>query len=167
MKRALLPILSALLIATMALAQDRASGNAGGSPQDHTQSSPAQGNRLRGCLSGSDGNFTLTDLNGMHYRLVGDDMALKSKVGHEVEVNGTQNRAGEDSNSGSGEDVARAGDTLQVTDVIDISGSCNLPHGSDTLPNKEDDAQPEAPTNAEPPRPQLLTLAQENRSSTP
>ncbi len=158
MKRALLPIFSTVLIATMALAQDSPSANPTGDPQGPTQSSPAQGNKLRGCLSGPEGNFTLTDLNGMLYRLVGNDMALKNNVGHEVEVTGTQNRSVEDSSSGV--DVAHAGDTVQVTDVRDISGSCTMPRGSSAVPGdsgSDDDAKPKgAPTTAEPPRPQLL-----------
>ena len=97
MKRALLLSLPALLIAAIGLAQDAPSANAAGNFQDQTKSSTAQGNKLRGCLSGSEGNFTLTDLNGMQYRLVGNDMALKNKVGHEVEVNVTPNRAESDS----------------------------------------------------------------------
>src|SRR6516162_9550907 len=125
MKRTLLLILSALLISTIALAQDAPSANAAGNFQDQTKSSTAQGNKLRGCLSGSEGNFTLTDLNGMQYRLVGNDMALKNKVGHEVEVNVTPNRA--ESDSGSTADMARATEALQVADVRDISGSCTMP----------------------------------------
>lgn len=170
MKRALLPILSTLLIATMALAQDSTTANAAGNLQDQAQSSTAQANKLRGCLSGSEGNFTLTDLNGTQYRLVGNDMALKNKVGHEVEVNGTQNRPVEDNSSASEVDMARAGDTFQVTDVRDISGSCTMPHGSSAVPgnnNSDDDAKPKGtPATAEPPPPQSLALAQEPSSST-
>jgi hypothetical protein len=163
MKRALLLILSALLIATITLAQDAPTANAAGNLQDQTQSSPAPGNKLRGCLSGSEGNFTLTDLNGTQYKLLGNDMALKNKAGHEVEVNVTPNRPESDSSSAA--DMARATDALQVTDVRDISGSCTMPGGSSAVPSdnsSDDEAKPKgAPATVEPPRPQLLAAAQE------
>src|SRR5215469_13027862 len=45
--------------------------------------------KVKGCLSGSDGNYTLTDNSGTAYQLSGDTSKLSSHVGHEIQVTGT------------------------------------------------------------------------------
>jgi len=83
---------------------------------------------VEGCLSGSSGNFTLTDKNGTSYQLTGDTAKLSEHVGHEVKVTGSSGAAGagasgstETSASGSG---AGAGQMLQVTSVKHVSKTC-------------------------------------------
>ena len=49
--------------------------------------------REEGCLSGSDGNYTLTDKNGNSFQLTGDTAKLSEHVGHEVKVTGTASSA--------------------------------------------------------------------------
>ena len=49
----------------------------------------AAGAILRGCLSGSPDNYTLTDHNGTVYHLVGASKDLQNSVGHEVQITGT------------------------------------------------------------------------------
>jgi Protein of unknown function (DUF5818) len=82
---------------------------------------------VEGCLSGSSGNYTLTDKNGTAYQLTGDTAKLSEHVGHEIKVTGTSASAGA-SASGSTETSAAgsagAGQALQVTSVKHISKSC-------------------------------------------
>src|SRR5581483_9414377 len=58
------------------------SGQAGMSDQNRDQNKQT----IRGCLSGTEGSFTLTDMSGTTYRLQGKDDKLKKEVGHEVEL---------------------------------------------------------------------------------
>jgi hypothetical protein len=82
-----------LLGLTWALAQDatQASPSAGSaSAQTSGQSNSAAGEKtVTGCLSGSNGNFTLTDKHGRSYQLTGDTAKLAEHVGHEVKVTGS------------------------------------------------------------------------------
>lgn len=87
---------------------------------------------VEGCLSGSNGSFTLTDKNGTSYQLTGDTAKLSEHVGHEVEVTGTSGSAGapgstESSPSATG--GAGAGQTLQVSSVKHISKTCKADSG--------------------------------------
>jgi len=108
--------------------------------QNSSQSSPSSGSAMaagsghqsaggqttvEGCLSGSSGNFTLTDKNGMSYQLTGDTAKLSEHVGHEVKITGMSTSgagaAGGESASSSG---AGANSTIQVTSVKHISKTC-------------------------------------------
>ncbi len=141
-KNQLFVLTSSLLLAgAMAVAQDTLGSPAepeaqNPNPPSTSQSSNPQNSVIRGCLSGSTGNFTLTDQNGMQYRLLGNEAALQSKVGHEIEVTATQNQ----SSASSGDDHASAAQTsngLEVSDVRDISGSCRLGRDRNApLPNQ-------------------------------
>jgi hypothetical protein len=115
-------LLSVLLLGfTWAVAQDSTSGQ--------TSRSGAGGQMtVEGCLSGSNGNFTLTDKNGMAYQLTGDTAKLTEHVGHEVKITGTSGSA-ETGASGSTEPSgtagsAGAGQALQVTSVKHVAKSC-------------------------------------------
>ena len=44
---------------------------------------------VRGCLQGSDGNYSLMADNGTTYRLEGDTSKLSEHVGHEVQIKGS------------------------------------------------------------------------------
>jgi len=140
--RQLFLLLSVLLLGlSWAIAQDSTSQPTQGSTSTgqssdsmsnsgQTSRTGAGGNMtVEGCLSGSNGNFTLTDKNGMAYQLAGDTAKLTEHVGHEVKVTGTTGSAGagasgstETSPSGAGS--AGAGQTLQVTSVKHVSKSC-------------------------------------------
>jgi len=80
---------------------------------------------VEGCLSGSSGNFTLTDKNGSFYKLTGNTEKLSEHVGHEVKVTGTSGAAGTGA-SGSTETSASGagGQSLQVTSLKHISKTC-------------------------------------------
>lgn len=138
--RKLFLLISVLLLGlSWAVAQDSSTP----SSQDSTSSSPSSGSQnsaagsgqtsrsgagqmtVEGCLSGSSGNFTLTDKNGTAYQLTGDPAKLSEHVGHEVKVTGTSGAAGTGA-SGSTETSAAgsAGQSLQVTSVKHVSKTC-------------------------------------------
>lgn len=58
---------------------------------------------IQGCLSGSNGNYTLTDKSGKIYHLAGDTSQLIKHVGHEVEVTGTMKPASSSSGTTGGQ----------------------------------------------------------------
>jgi hypothetical protein len=128
---------SLLLAGTLAASQDTACSGAKPRAQDpksqvSSQSSTPQNTLIRGCLSGSTGNFTLTDQNGMQYELMGRGAALQSKVGHEIEVTGRGSQptaTGPDQGS-----TAPTSNGFQVSDVRDVSGNCRLGRGGDSPP---------------------------------
>jgi hypothetical protein len=137
----MLAITSSLFLAlAVACAQDTL-GSAGKlGTQDPTsqaagQSSTPQNSVIRGCLSGSAGNFTLTDQNGMQYKLVGNDAALQSKVGHEVEITGAENQAAT-SSSDSHDSSTQTTNGLEVSGVRDVSGNCRLGRGNSQPPTQ-------------------------------
>src|SRR5580692_2298667 len=115
-------LLSVLVLGlSWAVAQDSTSGQ--------TSRTGAGGQMtVEGCLSGSNGNFTLTDKNGMSFKLTAATAKLTEHVGHEVKVTGTPGSA-ETGAAGSTEPSgaaggAGAGQTLQVTSVKHVSKSC-------------------------------------------
>jgi hypothetical protein len=110
-KLLLLPAL--LLVVTWAAAQTESS-----------QEAPAKAGSatiVQGCLSGSDGNYTLTDKNGTSYQLTGDTSKLKEHIGHEMKVTGT---SGPGSSSMGGQTSSSATQTIQVKSFKHISKTC-------------------------------------------
>jgi uncharacterized protein DUF5818 len=104
-----------------------------------TQSSQTStdSNSIEGCLSGSAGNFTLTDAAGKTYQLAGDTSKLSDHVGHQVRISGSEaggaaagasnpsSGAGSSASSGAGASGgAGAQPTFTVTKVKMISSSC-------------------------------------------
>lgn len=138
----LLALISSLLLAgALAGAQDTLGNGAKQGAQEQnsqasSQSSTTQNTVIRGCLSGSAGNFTLTDQNGMQYKLVGNDDLLQPKVGHEVEITGTENQSTA-TDSDDQESMAHTSGAFQVSDVRDVSGSCRLGHDGNSQPLTE------------------------------
>ena len=85
---------------------------------------------VEGCLSGSNGNFTLTDKNGTSYQLTGDTAKLSDHVGHEIKVTGSSGSpTGAESSTGAASGAA-GGQTLQVTSVKHVSKTCKSAGGS-------------------------------------
>ena len=98
----------------------------------------SSGNSIEGCLSGSAGNWTLTDQSGKTYQLSGDTSKLSDHVGHQIRVTGTDNSSsasssgsmGSSPSSGSGSGATGAGSssgsqpTFTVQKVKMISSSC-------------------------------------------
>lgn len=144
MKKMLAITSSLFLVVALAGAQDTLGSAGKPGTQDPTsqaasRSSTPQNSVIRGCLSGSPGNFTLTDQNGMQYKLMGNDGALQSKVGHEVEITGAENLAA--TNSGDSQDSStQTTNGLEVSDVRDVSSNCRLGRGNSQPPTQ---AQPD------------------------
>jgi Protein of unknown function (DUF5818) len=116
--RQILLILSLMLLGlTWAVAQNE------GATQSGQKGQSASGQTtVEGCLTGSNGNFTLTDKNGMSYQLAGDTAKLSEHVGHEVKVTGMPSSGaagGEGASAGTG-----ATQTLQVSSIKHISKTC-------------------------------------------
>ncbi len=160
---------SALLLAgAMGVAQTAMS-----SPQDRDSSTATQaaGARIRGCLSGSAGNYSLTDHNGTIYHLVGAESQLQGSVGHEVEITGTPDAQ----RSGTSDDMAaNTASSFEVTGAREVGARCD--HGSrtgtmgtDSQPMTErppsTDQQPKgAPGEGTPPpapQPHLMAMLQQ------
>jgi len=134
MRRLFLLVALLLLSGGLALAQDaRPTGSAGDlasqsnntanaaqyqNPGAAPKSSAHSASVIRGCLSGSSGNYTLTDQNGMQYQVSGDDATLRSMVGREVEISGIE---GQSSNGGAASSVANG---MQASEVRAVSSTC-------------------------------------------
>lgn len=103
-----------------------------------TQTSNDSSTSIEGCLSGSVGNFTLTDQSGKTYQLAGDTSKLSDHVGHQVRLMGTDNSSSASGSSSpsssspsSGAGATGAGSssgtqpTFTVKNVKMISSSCS------------------------------------------
>jgi hypothetical protein len=153
-----------MLAATFALAQDMGDKTAAGqNPQNNTtagsaqyqnpdvttMSAPTSQNVIRGCLSGSPGNYTLTDQNGMQYQIAGDDAPLRSMVGREVEITGVENPT-----SPAGDSTSRLANGVQASDVRAVSTTCKKGSSVSAPPPAENDGRnPKGtPESGEPPK---------------
>ena len=127
--RHLLLISMLLLGSSWALAQDsNASTPSQSGPSHATAESAGSQQMIKGCLSGSDGAYTLTDSNGQNYHLTGDTAKMNAHVGHEVGVTGTVSSAsastsGENPN-GSMAQTGAAQQTIDVPSFKHISKTC-------------------------------------------
>jgi hypothetical protein len=105
----------------------QSSASQSGSATSSQSGSEASGSHqsVEGCLSGSDGKYTLTDKQGTTYQLTGDTSKLAEHVGHEVKITGSSGAgagsAGSAASSGAG---AGGGQTLEVKSVKHVSKSC-------------------------------------------
>jgi len=99
---------------------------------DSTQTTPAgsqtgEGSQttVQGCLSGSEGSYTLMADNGTSYQLTGSTAKLKEHVGHEVKITGTASASSGQASSNMG---GQGGSTdmpgLQVDSVKHVSKTC-------------------------------------------
>lgn len=127
--RRLLLLLSVLLLgACWAVAQDATSPSSNSSASSGQTGSNASGTTtVQGCLSGSSGNFTLTDKHGNSYQLTGDTAKLSEHVGHEVKVTGTTSSPASAASGGSAANTAGAAgnsQTLEVSSMKHISKTC-------------------------------------------
>jgi hypothetical protein len=128
--RRLLLLLSVLLLgACWAVAQDttsQTSPNSSASSAQTSSETASGAHTVEGCLSGSSGNYTLTDKHGNTYQLTGDTAKLSEHVGHEVKVTGTASSA---SAASGGTATGAAGasgssQTLEVSSVKHMAKTC-------------------------------------------
>jgi hypothetical protein len=124
MRKLFLMISVLLLGLSWAVAQDSSAGSQGSNGSARTGAGGQM--TVEGCLSGSSGNFTLTDKNGTAYQLTGDTAKLSEHVGHEVKITGTSASADA---SGSQTSASGAGQALQVTSMKHISKTCKSAGG--------------------------------------
>jgi uncharacterized protein DUF5818 len=113
-----------LLGVSWAVAQDSASPGQTSSAPTSSQTSASQSEStgaqtVEGCLSGSNGKYTLTDDQGKSYDLSGDTSKLANHIGHEVKITGTV-----DSSAASNTSTGSSGQTLQVTSMKHVSKTC-------------------------------------------
>jgi formylglycine-generating enzyme required for sulfatase activity len=110
-----LVILSVLLLGvSWAAAQNSAPSAQKGS------TTAAHSHTVEGCLSSSNGKYTLTDMHGKAYELTGDTSKLAEHIGHEVKITGTESSSNASTSStASGSEMA-----LDVSSVTHISKTC-------------------------------------------
>jgi hypothetical protein len=90
-----------------------------------TESSASGQTTMKGCLQGSDGNYTLMADNGTTYQLQGDTSKLSAHVGHEVQITGsTTSGSAASSSPTSSSQSAGTQQTLTVQSFKHISKTC-------------------------------------------
>jgi hypothetical protein len=119
-------LLSVLLLgATWAAAQNYPSQT---SPSQTSPTGAGAETTVQGCLSGSDGNYMLTDKRGNTFQLTGDTAKLSEHVGHEIKVTGTTSASASPSSGKAGEErEGEAGGSsrqLEVTSVKHVAKTC-------------------------------------------
>jgi hypothetical protein len=118
-------LLSSLLLCALYVAAQTSPSQSPSSTTSQTTTSDHQ-TKVRGCLSGSGGNYTLTDKSGTTYQLSGDTSKLSEHVGHTVEITGTKGSPSTGSSaSTSGAAGSKTPETLDVTSVKHISPNCS------------------------------------------
>lgn len=100
-----------------------AAQNSAPSQKSATSASSAS-QTIEGCLSGSEGKYTLTDMHGKTYELTGDTSKLAEHVGHEIKVTGTES-AGSGTPSSTGEPAM----SLEVSSFKHVSKTCKNASG--------------------------------------
>jgi hypothetical protein len=154
MKNAVLLGTALMLCTALALAQEApsagASSQAGSSVSSSDQAATGN-NKIEGCLTGTSGNYMLTDATGVTYKVQGDESQLSENVNKEIEVTGTMgskasasvtnnadssapgsSTSGDASASAGGASetstgataTASAAKTLEVTSVKKVADSC-------------------------------------------
>jgi hypothetical protein len=113
--------LTAVLLLSSAWMLGQGTAQAGSSNSSQTNSN-ANEVTIEGCLSGSAGNYTLTDNSGMSYQLQGETSKLSDQVGRQVQIKGTQ--------TASASATTPSGDTAST----DSSGS-NAPSSTANKPS--------------------------------
>lgn len=131
--RHLLLLLSVLLLSiSWAAAQSDQTGSSQGQTSSGQASQEKSGNTgsqtmVQGCLSGSDGNYTLTDKNGTTYQLTGDTAKLSEHVGHEIKVSGTATTgttSSGGSSAGMGQSSGSSQRAIEVSSVKHMAKTC-------------------------------------------
>ena len=97
------------------------------------QDSPSQGSAkggsgqtmsVQGCLSGTDGNYSLTDKTGNTFQLTGATSMLNEHNGHEVKVMGTLTPSPSSGSSGGMGQASGSQQTIAVASIKHVSKTC-------------------------------------------
>jgi hypothetical protein len=121
MRRILLLLSTLLLGMSWVAAQNSASPGQQGSK---SASGAGSATTVQGCLSGSNGKYTLTDAQGKTYDLMGDTSKLADHVGHEVKITGVENSAATSGSSGGAMGNDSSQPTIEVSAVKHVSKTC-------------------------------------------
>lgn len=101
MKKAMLLSAAITLCTCLALAQDTpstgtssqtgstANSTTQGNTDQNASANSGSSNTIEGCLTGTSGNYMLTDATGISYKVQGDESQLSSNLNKQVEVMGT------------------------------------------------------------------------------
>lgn len=122
--------LSVVLLGTSWAAAQNQPGRTSPNQTDSSQtaaSSTESETTVQGCLSGSAGNYILTDKNGSTFQLTGDAAKLSEHVGHEVTVSGTSSSASTAPSGGPASSTTQqpsSSQAIQVTSVKHVSKTC-------------------------------------------
>src|SRR5712692_7109671 len=117
MKKAVILFSALLMTAFLAFAQDASTT---GNTSNQTSNS-TNGGAIRGCLSGSNGAYSLTDQQtGTVFSLTGKTDALAQHVGHEVEI------IGQKSDAAASESSAAAGTNANANPSGTASNSASV-----------------------------------------
>ena len=121
--------LTAALLLSSACMFGQAAAQAGSSDSSKANSN-ANEVTIEGCLSGSAGNYTLTDSSGMSYQLQGETSKLSDQVGHQVQIKGTKTASASATPSG---DTATASPDSSVSNAS--SSTASKPSASASNPS--------------------------------
>ncbi len=108
------------------------------SPASSSTTTPSSS--IQGCLSGSNGEYVLTqDNTGTIFKLNGDNNKLKDHVGHEVQVTGqlmgSSSPSGDQAQASAQAANSAPANTIQVSDVTMVSEQCGAGSGATTPPS--------------------------------
>lgn len=120
MKKLLMLSSILLLSAVCAIAQYGSQDN-----QSSASANTSNDKTVQGCLSGSDGNYTLTDRSGTVYQLTGDTSKLAAHVGHTISVTGTSSSSSASTSGQAMSGPADSHSTLMVSSFRHVSPNCN------------------------------------------
>jgi hypothetical protein len=163
MKSIFLLLGSGLLATTLAVAQDTPSTSSeANEPTPNAQTSKTEqtsSSVIRGCLSGSAGNYTITDQNGMQYTIAGPDNELQARVGHEIEVTTRQEQSSQSTSQGD-QSTSGSSNSVQVSNVRDISSTCKIGSPTGTSPMKDNGTSPKGAASTSQP-PQMMAMLEQ------
>jgi len=169
MKGLLILLGSGMLATTLAWAQDMPANSAADKETEQSQQTTnshtyqTSSGIIRGCLSGSAGNYTVTDQNGMQYTVNGPDNQLQASVGHEVEITTRQDQASATSTEGD-KMTSSTTNSVQVSKIRDVATTCTAAHPNAASPMENQKSVPDA---AESPQPQTMAMLQQEGASAP
>ena len=129
MKNAVLLGATLLLCGALAIAQETPQSGSSTSetpstaPSSNEANTPSNDNTIQGCLTGSSGNYMLTDTTGMVYQLTGDESQLSANVNKQVEVTGTAGAGGAAAESHTPPDANASGNSAEAQGTTGNAGA--------------------------------------------